>query len=87
MGSREMEAVRRRLKLVDPDHVRVTLLDEATFVCVPCDETMVWDEEKRWWSCMDCGYELTAPEALDLVGRAWALLKALKKDVKKKRRG
>jgi ribosomal protein L37AE/L43A len=88
MGELEMDAVRKRLRLLDPNQVRIAFVGgSAGFECVPCDQSMVWVMGKMWWVCPECGYEMTVQEAWDLLRQALASMKVLKKDVRQKRKG
>jgi len=85
-----MDIFRRRLRLVDPHRVQVLISPEdrgaAEFECTPCSLVLQWVEEKCWFECPACGYELTVVEAQALVDRAVGMLKVRKKDLKCRRK-
>ena len=87
MGRTEMVNLRHQLKLVDPGRVTVRFEDArdythepgARFTCTPCDYDLVWIASERWWTCPECGYELTVSEARAIVQHYRTLLQTLAK--------
>jgi ribosomal protein L37AE/L43A len=75
------EEARAQMKIDPSGKVRIAFeMDvtgtaiEAVFECLSCNEFMVWRREKTWWFCPACGYELTIPEAGNVVQFAQAKL-------------
>lgn len=90
MGKAEMEGLRRRLRLVDPDRVLVVFAPDAStkagaldavLECSPCGTLLEWNKDNGWWECCSCSYELTVEEACELLRMAEEALQRLIKDV------
>jgi len=85
--ARGLVALRTELRL-DPDaKVRVVFEGEhrvPLFECDTCGELLRWLSDKSWYECPTCEYELTAPEAEDLLGLGVRRLQLVIEDVRRK---
>jgi len=90
MPSRPLPAlvkVRSDLHLSSDEQVRMVFEgDERVplFECFPCETLLRWSEEKGWWECPSCTYELTPTEAEELVDLAIRRLQIILTDVRRK---
>lgn len=87
MGMREMDELRRKLRLEHEGRIRVAFVypyQLPMFECVSCSETMLWTASKNWWSCPDCGYEVTPEEVLAISNQLASAVGRFKSDVSRK---
>jgi len=47
------------------------------FQCIVCSDKMIWQEEKKFFECPECGCQLTADEATSLCQMAIRSVKTL----------
>jgi len=82
-----LEQIRPQLRLCADAQVRVVFEGESRvplFECDACEELLLWQEDKSWWRCDSCGYEMTTAEARGLLNLAIRRLRLIREDVWRK---